>query len=508
MNKTLKDHLRRLVQLLLVTCLVVGLTPPLTVKADAPVGNLSQTDTCSQNFLPSRSFISGPLAQGNALYFFVKTAENFSLWKTDGTQSGTGSIYSFTDDLQPYVTENGNPITIFSPEAIENNRLIFYGQEGASAPELFSIDLGAETLAPLKLTTQAENLLKISDVFQGSYYFIVQGATSDELWRSDGTLIGTQLVKEFDSYFIWMELPFIGTTNGLWFLNNETDTLSHLISSPGNYTYEVLGEQKTIVFVDGFANLELWVTDGTPSGTQLLKTFTNESSYRSTHNNSLVFFPIYRNNSYDEDDVLWQTDGTVEGTKITDADFTFSNIGHFFSSGDLILAHAGNNSDHWVVSVHGADEGGIQILGESEYGWSNGYFNFVKFNEKIYFLDRIETVDYLFSLEDEQITPIELSTERFYLPDELIASRLGFLMFPAASDFGDQTLFISDGTKAGTKILFSPEDSGYSFLSTYDTLMGNYLFIREQYYGWDYKEDHLHACYFDRHNLFLPSIIR
>ena len=100
--------------------------------------------------------------------------------------------------------------------------------------------------APIKLRTFEESInASHMVVFNNVAYFSAQTAENGlELWRSDGTVQGTYLLKDIN--------PGTGS------------------SEP--YRFAILNESKLLFFAnDNVHGIELWSTDGTEGGTQMVK---------------------------------------------------------------------------------------------------------------------------------------------------------------------------------------------------------------------------------------------
>jgi ELWxxDGT repeat protein len=152
-----------------------------------------------------------------------------------------------------------------------------------------SIFLNAISPAPVFLTNSYLKNIFINDM----YFFIADDGThGEEFWVSDGTPAGTILLKDINpganSFFSgsYYSSSFIVSNNRLFFVAD-----------------------------DGTHGEELWVSDGTPAGTVLVKDIYPGGNPSSPGNltsfNDTIFFTADDGTHGTE---LWKTDGTAAGT--------------------------------------------------------------------------------------------------------------------------------------------------------------------------------------------------
>jgi ELWxxDGT repeat protein len=129
--------------------------------------------------------------------------------------------------------------------------------------------------------------LVVGDLF---FFLEEDGIHGRELWRSDGTGLGTFMVRDLCKGSCGSRTSWIG------------------LMAP-------LGEELLFVANDGVHGLELWRTDGSALGTSMVADL--EPGYRSSHPSfltgagGLVFF-LARTEAHGAS--LWRTDGTEKGT--------------------------------------------------------------------------------------------------------------------------------------------------------------------------------------------------
>jgi len=272
---------------------------------------------------PGFSFSSPSfMTKVNGTVFFVANTANegIELWKTDGTTSGTvlvKDIYSGTSSSSPT-----NLINI-------NGLLYFSADDGINGKELWKSDgtntgtIMVKDISPGNASTLLGNMTNLNDTLLFTANDGVQGL---ELWKSDGTAIGTNIVKDI----------YPGSQSAF-----------NAIGLPNVYLVEVNG---AIFFsaYDGTNGLELWKSNGTNSGTIMVKDIFagNNSSWPSplslTNVNNVLFFAANEGiNGYE----LWKSDGTTSGTSMVKDILTGSspsNLQNFYNFNNTLFFSADN----------------------------------------------------------------------------------------------------------------------------------------------------------------------
>ncbi|MCE9566400.1 MAG: hyalin [Planctomycetes bacterium] len=165
---------------------------------------------------------------------------------------------------------------------------------------------------------------------------------NDQLWKSDGTTIGTVLVKDINPSGS-SALRYLANVNGTLFLSADDGTHGQELwksdgtaagtvlvkdinpgsasASPGNGASPIVGSRLenvngTLFFTadDGTHGVELWKSDGTAAGTVLVDDInpTGDSNPSSLANVSGVLF--FNATDVVNGSELWKTDGTAAGT--------------------------------------------------------------------------------------------------------------------------------------------------------------------------------------------------
>ena len=254
------------------------------------------------------------------LYFVAETLfDGTSLWKYDG------NTISSVFDARPESVEDSK-IDNFQ---ISGNYLFFTAE---------SVDTGRELYATNGTTTQLVKDIKINtnsaihhsnpnDLIDinGVLYFSAQDAEHGrELWRSDGTEEGTRLIADIrpnSRSTVWgpkyltsanKNLFFSSTSdddqvgNELWMHNTQTNQtflikdinkrpLASSIDKNFNEPFLSIGDSIIFAADDGIHGNELWFSDGTPEGTQLIADLNPGKSGSNPENLILVNDVVYFN---------------------------------------------------------------------------------------------------------------------------------------------------------------------------------------------------------------------
>lgn len=264
------------------------------------------------------------------------------LWRTDGTRAGTAIL----KELNPGVADGcgrvsaGGACRQFTAVGDE---LFFYGYDGEVGAELWKTDGTGEGTVLVKDINPGPAGSSVCGLtaYKGQLIFAASdNETGLEVWRSDGTPEGTQRVKD-----IW-EGPQAG--------------LGICEPGPGAPAPGFTEMNGLLYFTADRPDLgeELWVTDGTEAGTQLVKDI-NPGATDSLPNFMTVFrdelyFAARRSSS--EGYELWKSDGTADGTVLVREIHEGSADGLVRSDGNTALVVANGelffNADD---GVHGRE---------------------------------------------------------------------------------------------------------------------------------------------------------
>lgn len=264
----------------------------------------------------------------------------------------------------------------------------------------------------------AENYLFLSKVEPGTVYFALQNSSNVELWKTDGTVVGTQLVRGFDPG-LDLNSPPVLLNNSVYFLTVD----------PGK--------------------VQLWRTNGTLSGTVPIHTITNVSQYQFFNLvvvNGLLFFRLQTNSSAS----LYQTDGTAEGTVEVRPGFSdpMAECG-----GRLYFASISTQDyQRYLYATNGKAGGVEQLLNIYENGMDPNEFVITPLGDSCYFLAHsIANGRSIWQTNGTASGTHKIASLAYGLVYSLVSSGRR-LFFPGIDINTNQVeLWASDGTAMGTQ---------------------------------------------------------
>lgn len=314
-----------------------------TAAGTAPIATLYSGYTC----VPQ-----GLAVVGNELYLLINSSGGSGLWKTDGTSAGTMLVRQQNDPFDPvvaggklYFLDSGLWVTDGTAAgtvrlAAQPPRAQIFGSDGklffsaapvpgTSATTLWATDGTAAGTVQVAQDQSLFGSFGFNAVSMGSdLYFIAfaERAHPVQLWKSDGTASGTGPVLDLTATGGGTNL-FAG--NGtLYFQSPSADgAATNLWATDGSAAPVLLGTMAGqpptllshssaagVTFLSGADSAghpALWVTDGTPAGTRVVKTFINQPLAITAFQGRCLF---------DGDDTHgeepWVSDGTPAGTQM------------------------------------------------------------------------------------------------------------------------------------------------------------------------------------------------
>lgn len=257
------------------------------------------------------------------------------------------------------------------------------------------LSLVKDIFSGVEQTGIASSLNKIV-IFNNKIYFKANENGFAGLYESDGTPEGTLRLSPYDKNDIYDELVSTGTFlawrgpqtagagDALWSRNEASNS-----SIGSNMMSQNFFAWNNEVYYSGYTpeeGFELWKTNGTASGTKMLKNIQgnlaalNPSNF-TPHGNFLYFL----SSALTSKAALWRTDGTTNGTvKITDIGYADKLISTsaslFFTAPFSVLS----NDSPTIWKSDGTSDGTKQVKNINPSG--NSYIGTpVEFNNIIYF---------------------------------------------------------------------------------------------------------------------------
>lgn len=237
-------------------------------------------------------------------------------------------FYTDHTSLESHLVSENTIMNISSPGSViqeYNDRCWFFEYNGDSGTDLVSVDKAGQDLrieVPSGMGNDSVDLYASNYFnfipFNGELYFT--SGTEEyglELWKSDGTVEGTQLVQDLlpgpeGSYpvsfkVVGNKLFFTTSPKSLWVLHADSDK-PELIESNVRVNPKHMFEIDDILIFDEITSRTMWRSDGTAEGTYRLQYASIEEAV--VFDGKLIFV----GDGLSEGNKLWATDGTFDGT--------------------------------------------------------------------------------------------------------------------------------------------------------------------------------------------------
>ena len=400
----------------------------------------------------------------NTLYFESDQTQSYyssyyaakeQLWKTDGTEAGTTLIKDLgLFENQAFSSEVNNDILYFEVLVQDPNT-------NFSSLQLWKTDgtgTGTQLIKDWGSSLTINSFIPVDN----SLYFTTGNYWNDtQLWKTDGTEAGTILVKDFG--------------------NDISD-----ITEVNNSLYLDVSQYDSMT---GTSTAQLWKTDSTGTEVELIKDFGNltfGTAYEDSKisvNDSLYFEITQSYNYYSPTpplSQLWKSDGTNTGTTIVKDFGSSKDINNFWD--DL------NNTFYFSVSIPNTEnysnttyelwksdgtDGGTTLV--QDFGKSSlDYLTTV--NNTLYFT--VNSIDSLTNINNRELWKVDSNGNislvknlgNFSIQDwEVIDNTLYFQALKTDSDTYTSTaqLWKTDGTDIGTILV--KEFPNSNWVSSYNS---------------------------------------
>ncbi|MBH8551153.1 type I secretion C-terminal target domain-containing protein [Nostocaceae cyanobacterium CENA357] len=306
-------------------------------------------------------------------------------------------------------------------------------------------------------------LTKVNDIL---YLSANDGINGTELWKSDGTLAGTVLVKDIVPGF--------------------------KSSDPNIIQINIDG---IVYFTTYDSNFKLWKSDGTEEGTVLVKDFPKSSSgtYDPTNVNGILYFTTSESTGSSYGYGLWKSDGTSAGTvklKTSSESQTFYPL--ISATDTLYFTSYDQTYGRELWKTDGTIAGTVLVKDINPGSDSSRIFiNLVSINNSLYFSadDGVHGEELWKSDGTEEGTVLVKDIN----PGSAVSSNIstlininGILYFSADDGVHGQELWKSDGTTAGTVLVKDINPGGmygfdYNYYFSSNTYVNGILYFFANY---------------------------
>ncbi len=437
------------------------------------------------------------------------------LWSSDGTPGNTAPVW---DHVEP----GSRPSNL----VWTGSELHFVASDGVNGRELWASDgtvPGTAMIVDLEPTGSAFPYDTDLVPFAGHTYFgFFDPVLGRELFRTDGTPGGTGIVVDLEPGSDWSDPVslFAGSTHMIWNAYNPPDsayevmatdgvTVTRLDSNPDgddepSEARGALGDRILFSARGPGIGEELFVTDGTPAGTELIADIEPGGSSSPEHFGHGLGLAFFRATTVAEGGEPWVTDGEAGGTTML-GDLIpgpdDSDPSGFVEAGDqvfFVADHPVAGTSLWVTD--GTPLGTEQIFDLDSGGPESPGGMLVPLGDRVMFYAHDPafgdepmvsdgTVAGTFRLRD--INPGPASSNPDDDEEELAPVRVGNRVYFIADDgIHGYELWVTDGTPDGTQLArdVNPGPSGSNlgnltaggpwtlFFTANDSVIGEELF--------------------------------
>jgi ELWxxDGT repeat protein len=251
---------------------------------------------------------------GDAIYARVNDTgtDDYSLWKTTAGPDAAGTRLGAINPYPPI--DVAGHLVFFARTATGVHQRALWTSDGTPS--------GTYAIVP-DLNADYQGISNVVNAAGTLFFLKTVRDEKTKLWKSEGTLDGTVVVKELPAASAYgSELKaagrkvFFGVGGAVW-VSDGTEAGTQELMKIAYYSFPrvenltPVGKRMLFTSADGKGGLDLWASDGTREGTKLLKSEIGSPVF--TNIDETVYFAASDDAHGTE---MWTTDGTPEGTKL------------------------------------------------------------------------------------------------------------------------------------------------------------------------------------------------
>lgn len=388
------------------------------------------------------------------IYFTGEYNVDFGLWKSNGTTSGTNEIIKIP------VPQSTNPDHLLS---VDNHWFFLAADESGYSHWWCTTGLAEKTLKLPSGFIYARAYTVLKDVF---YFASINESGTAEIWKSDGSIEGTSLfatpglpditaIYSTDAELYYTCFDSDSQIYSLWKLNK--DGLSqHLYDFSKDYSparsMGSIGPKLFLLLRNEKRSDDIFVTDGSSSGTKLIKSLPARSIPLEFPNASCICDDRLYVEAYDQDNgwKLWITDGNMETMDaISISQYRSNYIGGFMPLGNKVFFPVAGKGI-WSSDGTKNGTGPIELNAEMPGIYDYSIYHLGKSSSSLFYRMIGGSENYLLSITD---TPSGLDASRIDIlpqyprsPNPVIEFQQGCFLNSCLSPTGEELWAVKEGT--------------------------------------------------------------
>ncbi len=299
--------------------------------------------------------------KGKLFFRAIDDSNGFELWETDGTEEGT-KLFA---DLNPNGTSYPNQLFVF-----DSIMVFSANSDGINGSEVWKTNGtkdGTSIIIQSDTTISNSSSIKGFVEFKDRLYFTGNfGNNRAGFWFTDGNIGGTDLVKDSAGYPVGLS-----------------------VVASGDFNLSLLATSDKLFFRGNSikAKIEPWVSDGTSKGTFMLKDINpNGDSHplAFTSYKDKVYFGAYTTKAPDNITGIFVTDGTTTGTSLLRRHHEY--IPYHYKVYNEYLFYTGSDSSTGLeLYISDGTETGTQLFKDILSTWHGLPNNYFIYNGLLYF---------------------------------------------------------------------------------------------------------------------------